>query len=352
MDLDEVKKGIIGPLKNIADNSSLHEICELINTFIKKQNNTEFLYDLITTSLNERNNTMWELAWNTYCWELINFILDHLDPKDKRTKELINKELRNFSRDYFDGTIVPLIDSVSQKQESITKKLLNLGADINKYNTLEGKPNQNLMDAIIETNNKDLFDSIIHRFQDLQQVRYLCSAIEKGYFHFVKELIQFGVNVNGKCYNNNTLLHMLISRGHGDQDIIKHLVENHGLDINAQNGYGNTPLIDMINAIYTPEDNMQTLVPYRYTYADVIELIKLGADVNKQNKEGNTAIILALKGKLFPIVQILMRNGADLEIKNKKGESFNSLVSKSDKETMRIIRSYKETLSGGMDKKN
>lgn len=345
MDLNEVKKGIIGPLKNIADNSSLYEICDLINTFIKNQKSNEFIYDLITKSLNEHNNTMWELAWNTYCWDFIIFVLDHLDPKDKRTKELINEELRNFSRDYFDGTIVPLIDAVSQKQEPIIKKLLDLGADINKYNTLEDKPNENLMDAIIKTNNKDFFDFIIPKFKDLQQTRYLCSAIAKGYFHFVKELIRFGVDVNSKCYNNNTLLHMLISRGHGDMDIIKYLVENHGLNINTQNGYGNTPLIDMINTIYTPESNMQTLAPYRYTYADVLELIDLGADINIQNKVGDTAIILALKDKLFPIVQILMRNGANLDLKNRKGESFNSLVSKSDKETRGIIQSYRENIS-------
>ena len=47
-------------------------------------------------------------------------------------------------------------------------------------------------------------------------------------------------------------------------------------------------------------------------------LIKLGADINAKNYDGNTPLIFASANGYLDIVKLLIENGADINVKNKR----------------------------------
>lgn len=85
-----------------------------------------------------------------------------------------------------------------------------------------------------------------------------------------------------------------------------------GVDANAVNNKGRRPIH------YVAEN-----APYFFDM-----LITLGADVNAQDCEGDTALILACKNKFENEAVVLLKNGADYNIKNNAGESAKDIAEK------------------------
>lgn len=86
--------------------------------------------------------------------------------------------------------------------------------------------------------------------------------------------------------------------------ITKALIEN-GANVNAAANDGTTALHLAVNG---PEDSIKAL-------------IKANADPNAQDRNGNTPLILAAKWSGEKTVRMLLRAGADYNIKNNAGES-------------------------------
>lgn len=64
-----------------------------------------------------------------------------------------------------------------------------------------------------------------------------------------------------------------------------------GADVNLVDNYGNTPLI-------------QACI---YNNPEIVDLlIKSGADVNKENSKGVTALLLALENRYIDIIKLLL----------------------------------------------
>ena len=84
-------------------------------------------------------------------------------------------------------------------------------------------------------------------------------------------------------------------------------------DVNAQDDKGLTPLMFCVKSIYagSPE-NMQSL-------------LAAGANANLIDENGDTALMMAVRGRSFDRVQILAGK-TDLSIQNKKGETAASLA--------------------------
>ena len=114
----------------------------------------------------------------------------------------------------------------------------------------------------------------------------------KWNFKIVKLLIENGAIIKTKGY---TALH----RQHNPQTV-KYLIE-HGADVNAKTGYGDTPL----HGLWVEE---VTRV-----------LIKHGADVNAKNSHGKTPLHTVKKN--VKIAKILIENGANVNAINNEGDT-------------------------------
>jgi hypothetical protein len=89
---------------------------------------------------------------------------------------------------------------------------------------------------------------------------------------------------------------------------IVHMIETLTSDhVNITDQNGNTPLI---------------LLAYTISFASIMTLIRKGANINHQNKYGDTALMIAsMIGNSTPIIQHLLKSGARTDIKNKDGHT-------------------------------
>ena len=92
----------------------------------------------------------------------------------------------------------------------------------------------------------------------------------------------------------------------GNRDVVRQLV-NKGVDINTKDGDGWTALM---LATY-----------YGDGYKTVRLLTELGADLDIQNEDGETALICAIIGKATKSAKILISNGANVSIKDNNGRT-------------------------------
>lgn len=118
----------------------------------------------------------------------------------------------------------------------------------------------------------------------------------------VKKLLKKN-DINSKFMNNNSLLH--ISANNEDANMFYFLISN-GCDYQHVNDYGDTCLhiIAMNNNVYCLE------VLCQYNIENII---------NKKNKEGDTALHLAIKNGFYNVCAMLLENGADALIKDDFG---------------------------------
>ena len=100
-------------------------------------------------------------------------------------------------------------------------------------------------------------------------------------------------------------------------EIIYYLVNN-GANVN-----GNSLNRKQVMPIHLAASNPQeiTLEPLKY-------LIQKGADINIQDSDGNTALFWAYGTQNQRAVEILKKAGADINIKNKTGASYNEVMVK------------------------
>ncbi len=88
-----------------------------------------------------------------------------------------------------------------------------------------------------------------------------------------------------------------------------------GVDVNAPYWAGRTPLMAAVSATWVFEGSDR-----REEIAEL--LLKRGADVNARDSSGNTALIHAAQGKSASgVLALLVRHGADVNAKNKEGET-------------------------------
>jgi len=149
--------------------------------------------------------------------------------------------------------------------------------------------------------------------------------------NIIKFIIEYGINVkykeyasplyftckNGnkkvvKCFvnprtdiNGETLLFKACLNGH--EEIVKYLVK-HGANVNKENKSGETPLFKAIFNSYFKEN--QSIIKY---------LVEHGADINKQDREGRTPLSMTCKKVHESMVKYLVEHGADINKEDNYG---------------------------------
>ena len=95
----------------------------------------------------------------------------------------------------------------------------------------------------------------------------------------------------------------------------------HGANANAQNNHDITPF-------HKPTRSL--------TYKEVTQvldlallLLKNGAEVNRQDKDNETALHLAIRWQIFKLAMVLLKHGADADAENKDGKTPLRMLSES-----------------------
>ena len=126
-------------------------------------------------------------------------------------------------------------------------------------------------------------------------------AASRGSWDIVEKLMHFGVNINWRVDDGSTLLHYAIKSD--KENIVKLLLERDP-DIEAQDSEGKTALIIAATRCHMPILKL---------------LLKYNANINKQRNDiGGTALhyaVLNASSKEIEAVQLLVRSGVDLEIR-------------------------------------
>uniref|UniRef100_A0A1A9VJQ1 ANK_REP_REGION domain-containing protein n=1 Tax=Glossina austeni TaxID=7395 RepID=A0A1A9VJQ1_GLOAU len=105
-------------------------------------------------------------------------------------------------------------------------------------------------------------------------------------------------------YDCNNLLEIAILNGH--LDVVEHLVEEKGVDVNFVGENGWTPLL------YAVERDYIEIVKY---------LIEMGAHVNTTDEDGTTALHIAAEDCNFDMVKCLVEKGVNINVRDKNGNT-------------------------------
>ena len=227
--------------------------------------------------------------------------------------------------------------------ESVTKLLLQKGVDINGkdsqgttalYNAINKKLlTKMLLNLGADLNSKDNHGATLF----LRSFRYNRRAI----VDYINFLIKEGANVRDKDDCGNTALHLAVARNYS-MEIIKPLIDK-GLDVNAVNVYGETPLHSAM-----AKGNKR-----------VINVIKLlfenGATGNVLDYSGNTPFHkLSFRfyndrpDELINLIKLMVKNKMNINAQNDKGISiFHKSLNVSFSQKTKIF--FEELLRLGAD---
>ena len=133
-----------------------------------------------------------------------------------------------------------------------------------------------------------------------------------GNFDKVIDMLNDGYNINKRNMKEETVL-MRIARGKYGIDILKFLIDNHA-DVNAQDLNGNTPI--MIALAAASDDRIKT--------QKIIQELIPRSDINIQNHQGDTALMIACLNKCIyenteVIHTLLSANAIDIDKQNFHG---------------------------------
>lgn len=164
--------------------------------------------------------------------------------------------------------------------------------------------------------------------QNLSGETPLMLAIQYGHRDVFQVLMEHKPNMSLKDQRNNTAL--LKAIWHCDHEMAEILLDN-GSDVNVRNvdhcdalGMAiSKDAADIVESIFRRgHGNPSAIIDasWRNAIQTVKRLIDMGTvDIDAQNKDGETALIIAVKRNSREMIEILVNAGADTEIKTKNG---------------------------------
>jgi ankyrin repeat protein len=212
---------------------------------------------------------------------------------DSESAELNLKTLMNFKNS---GGSTILYYAVDDCNLPLITKLLEIGADVNAMDRIGKTPIMTL--GQYWSKYYGTYDT------DYSQQKLECSIFDI--------MIDFGAKINLKCPFGETLLMQMTENSCAQ--IIHKLISEHGAPVDEKDDCGKTAF--MIAAQMGRVDIM-------------IQLLNYGANINAQDLFGNTALMhtISWRGyKQLQAVALLLKQGADIDLKNSKGKTASNIA--------------------------
>lgn len=209
--------------------------------------------------------------------------------------------------------VTPLVAAVESKDLKTAEFLVKGGADVNAVNN-KGKA---LILVSYETNRIDVFNLLISGGAKANSLfdgnTLLHMAASANRISFITSLIKGGADLNARNSDNKTAVMLASEKGYGNS--VRTLAAG-GADLSLKDSAGESALY---KAVRIGGDG-------GYNAAEA--LIKGGAQVNDASSEGVPVLHEAVTGAKFQFVSLLLKNGADPNVLNKKNESAILILSR------------------------
>jgi ankyrin repeat protein len=256
-------------------------------------------------------------------------------------KPLLDKQKNINIRD--EHGFSPLHHAILRNNLQIIELLIAKGADINSQDPHGYTP-------LILANTTDSANILLKHGANLHTkttygITALMSATLKGNAAMIELLAQHGANVKettGPGFNILMLVPSAPSLFHEDgeppyspEKIIELLIK-YGADIHAKTNDGANILVAFVVNYRNPHKDSDV------HFKRILDfLISKGIDINAQDNYGNTALMYAAMGTNTSKIQSLLNAGAKWDIKNKEGQSaLNLAITEKHKEIIKVLEDW------------
>lgn len=258
-------------------------------------------------------------------------------------------------------------------ERALTLASQNAHADVvamlSRFVTPDDKTASQTLRSAAHDGEVEMVQVLLKRFDisNGQADQALLTAIWKGHIDIVKILVESGVSVNidngedtalllSLWYKHLDIFDYLLSKGadidavasrygrtaliqaaaSGRVDVVKKLLAHNASQLIVDN-FGNTPLMSVLGkGWHTREydrlgaemsrNDAEIAAISKDLNSSIIEIFHMLLEnkpvINKQNKKGDTASLIAMKNHLSDLIPDLLKNQADVTIKNKQDESL------------------------------
>ncbi|KAK5644313.1 hypothetical protein RI129_005613 [Pyrocoelia pectoralis] len=250
---------------------------------------------------------------------------------DDLLNELISKGADINKRTHAGGTPLSLHIQHWYTRRSTTKILLDKGADVS---IVDNQTGNSLLHFAAEKGNDDILEVLLSTSMDINSRNNegdtpLHLSIKRGYTSAAELILTKGADPNIADGRNNTCLHSAVTGG--AEDLVKSLLK-HGANANAANNDNETPItraqrsghLSIVTLLLTNTSTDDNYIPVFSSVRNgefhaLKKHINDGFDINKQDGDGNTPLLLALKNRQVGIVDYLLSKEVDVTIPNNRG---------------------------------
>lgn len=243
----------------------------------------------------------------------------HEHAADASPDQIVTRErLEAWLKDGVDVT-AELMNAVVGADAERVRFLIEKGADVNKPDQLGALP----LGAAASIRRTDLMQILLDHGANVDAIdndgmTALQHAINVNHVPSIQILSQHGADLEKGTEKGYTALEIALSEG--KFFAAKALIDA-GVKVNVAHGPEKlTPLMVCATQLQ-PQQRLSQLARGPTPLALAEDLIKRGADVNVQTKEGITALMIAAGQNNAPMIGLLLRAGADAKLKSSTGKT-------------------------------
>ncbi|XP_076288512.1 transient receptor potential cation channel subfamily A member 1-like [Lasioglossum baleicum] len=237
----------------------------------------------------------------------------------------------------FGRDLTALHSAVKQHKVAVAQLLINYGANVNFKNNLGDTP----IVYAIENSDTEMAKLLLTNGADIKDnPNLLCTAAGNGSLQMVEDLLKHGADVNmlnsSICGKDLTPLHSAVKKY---QVEVAQLLIDYGANVNFKDDHGDTPIVcaiengdtEMTKLLLTngadikDNPNLLCTAAGNGSLKIVEDQLKYGADVNILNSSrfgrDLTPLHSAVKGKQMEMAKLLIKYGANVNVKDGKGRT-------------------------------